>query len=75
VLRAVIRGRVYLTVLGLIGLGLGSVLRSSAGALDAGFDAVDAGALSQGRRFPSGTPPYVQWYTADGLTNALNWTS
>lgn len=33
VLRAVIGGGVYLTVLGLIGLGLGSVLRSSAGAI------------------------------------------
>jgi predicted dinucleotide-binding enzyme len=40
-----------------------------------GFDAVDAGALSQGRRFQRGTPPYVQRYTADKLADALNWTS
>ena len=42
---------------------------------DTGFDAVDAGALSQGRRFQRGTPPYVQRYTAHELTDALNWTS
>jgi predicted dinucleotide-binding enzyme len=42
---------------------------------DTGFDAVDAGALSQGRRFQRGTPPYVQRYTAGELADALNWTS
>ncbi|MBE3074157.1 MAG: NADPH-dependent F420 reductase [Actinobacteria bacterium] len=42
---------------------------------DTGFDAVDAGELSQGQRFQRGTPPYVQRYTADELTDALNWTS
>jgi len=42
---------------------------------DTGFDAVDAGSLSQGRRFQRGTPPYVQRYNAHELAIALNWTS
>jgi len=37
VLRAVIGGGLYLTVLGLLGLGLGAVLRASAGAIAALF--------------------------------------
>jgi predicted dinucleotide-binding enzyme len=42
---------------------------------DTGFDAVDAGALSEGRRFQRGAPPYVQRYNAAELADALKWIS
>ena len=38
-----------------------------------GFDSVDAGPLTEGRRFQRGTPPYVQRLTTAQLREALRW--